>query len=83
LPLHYACCADSSNEKLDFLIEKYPEGLTTYDKAGRLPFHSIFLDVASKASDVPKLEHLIQRMGCATLALTKAGVHPFAQGLRE
>jgi ankyrin repeat protein len=76
LPLHFACCAESSNEKLDFLIEKYPEGLTVYDKAGYLPFHSIFLHEESNALAVTMMELMIQRMGCATLPPTKAGVPP-------
>jgi hypothetical protein len=77
LPLHIACFALSSNkEKLDFLIEKYPEALTVYNEEGNMPLHCASLRLRCRASDVTKVEHLIKRMGLATLPHTKAGVHP-------
>lgn len=77
LPLHLASYAISSNqEKLDFLIEKYPEALTVYNKEGNMPFHCACLRIGCKATEVTKVEHLINRMAFATLPPTKAGVHP-------
>jgi hypothetical protein len=74
--LHHACSADSSNEKIDFLINKYPAALTVYNEEGYLPFQRACLDPQYKATEVTKVEYLIKRMGLSTLPPTKAGVHP-------
>jgi ankyrin repeat protein len=76
LPLHHACCADSSMKAINFLIEEYPEALTVYNEDGHLPFHCACLQPHVKVKEVRKIEHLISRMNLATLPPTKAGVHP-------
>jgi ankyrin repeat protein len=79
LPLHEACCADSSIAKLNFLIKKYPEALKVYNEEGYLPFHyACFYPYGQTIvpSRVTMVEHLINRMGLATLPLTQTGIHP-------
>lgn len=67
LALHIACAnPNAPNSVIDFLCEKYPEGMFHYDSFGLLPFHY--------ASTLPMLDHWMPKFNASILPTSQGNV---------